>query len=70
MNTNGPHPILTSSHSLHLIWGCMYSGKTTELLRLLRTYETARIRCLMVKLVNDSRYGEGGEQVQTHDGLV
>lgn len=63
-------PTLTPSHHLHLILGCMYSGKTTELIRLLGTYEMAHINCLLIKLDKDVRYGEGTKEVQTHDGLV
>jgi len=48
-----------------LIFGPMFSGKTTELLRRMRRYNVANRSCLLIKHANDTRYDE--EQVSTHD---
>ena len=54
------------SGRLDLIIGCMYSGKTTELIRQVTKHEAAGRRCLVVNSAKDVRYpgqedGGGGE---------
>jgi len=51
--------------SIHVICGPMFSGKSTELLRLVKRHQLANKKCLIVKYVNDTRYSE--EFVVTHD---
>ena len=55
--------------SLELILGSMYSGKTTELLRRVRRFQSIGKRVLVLNHALDKRYGDG---VHTHygDGTV
>lgn len=41
---------------IQIIFGPMFSGKTTELLRRIRRYQVAKNNCLVVKYKNDTRY--------------
>ena len=50
---------------INLILGPMYSGKTTELLRLFRRYYLAGKKCLLIKHKDDNRYDS--EYIVTHD---
>ncbi|XP_047143822.1 thymidine kinase, cytosolic isoform X2 [Hydra vulgaris] len=52
----------------HLIFGPMFSGKTTELLRRITRYSFARYKCLLIKYEKDIRYSNNG--VSTHDQRV
>lgn len=52
---------------LHLILGCMYSGKTTELINRYTKYTIGGKKCLMIKYKNDTRYDN--ENVTTHSGI-
>lgn len=54
--------------SVTVITGCMFSGKTEELLRLVRRAMHARRSVLVVKSALDTRAGT--EIVRTHDGLT
>nr|AAA47227.1 thymidine kinase (EC 2.1.7.21) [Rabbit fibroma virus] len=51
---------------IHLIIGPMFAGKSTELIRLVRRYQIAKHKCLVVKYEKDIRYGNG---VCTHDNM-
>jgi len=53
------------SGKINLILGPMYSGKTTELLRLYNRYFLAGKSCLLIKHTDDNRYDS--EYVVTHD---
>ena len=50
---------------IHLIIGPMYSGKTTELLRLYKRYYLAGKSCILIKHKDDTRYET--DYVVTHD---
>lgn len=50
---------------LSLIIGCMFSQKTTELLRRIRRYESIGYRVLVINYINDTRYGK--YVISTHD---
>lgn len=50
------------------ITGPMFSGKTSELLRIFSNYDVAKKRALIVKPFKDSRYGK--DVVKTHEGFV
>lgn len=50
---------------LQVIFGPMFSGKTTELLRRIKRYQVATYSCLVIKYENDNRYDNVG--VSTHD---
>ncbi|MEM2207441.1 MAG: thymidine kinase [Sulfolobales archaeon] len=52
---------------LRIIVGPMFSGKTTELLRVLRKYAIAGYRVVLVKPSTDTRYSSS--KVVSHDGL-
>lgn len=55
-----PSPTLTQ-----VIFGPMFSGKSTELIRRLKRYQIARYECLIVKYAKDVRYDS--ESIATHD---
>ncbi|XP_074647326.1 thymidine kinase, cytosolic-like [Tubulanus polymorphus] len=50
---------------IQVIFGPMFSGKTTELIRRLKRYQIAKYRCLVIKYAKDIRYDKDG--VSTHD---
>jgi len=50
---------------INLILGPMYSGKTTELLRIYRRFYLAGKKCLLIKHKDDTRYDS--EYIVTHD---
>tara|TARA_B100000700_G_C14684461_1_gene686897 strand:- start:171 stop:734 length:564 start_codon:yes stop_codon:yes gene_type:complete len=54
------------SGSLHLIIGPMFSGKTTELLRIYNRYKIANKKCVLVKYKNDTRY-DSNNKIITHN---
>ena len=56
---------MENSGKINLILGPMYSGKTTELLRLYRRYFLAGKNCLLIKHKDDNRYDS--EYIVTHD---
>ena len=51
---------------LELIMGCMFSGKSTELIRRARRYQVAGRQVLLIKHTSDTRYS-GASTVETHD---
>ncbi|XP_054714549.1 thymidine kinase, cytosolic-like [Uloborus diversus] len=57
-------PSLSKGH-IQIIFGPMFSGKTTELIRRLQRYQIANHVCLIVKYAHDSRYSSTG--IATHD---
>lgn len=50
---------------IQIIFGPMFSGKTTELVRRIRRYQVANHACLLIKYDKDVRYEE--DRVSTHD---
>lgn len=50
---------------IQVIFGPMFSGKTTELMRRMKRYQIANYKCLIVKYAKDTRYVEEG--IATHD---
>ncbi|XP_055337470.1 thymidine kinase, cytosolic-like isoform X1 [Paramacrobiotus metropolitanus] len=54
-----------SRGSIQLIFGPMFSGKTTELLRRINRYKIAKYKVLLLKYAKDVRYEENC--VSTHD---
>lgn len=56
---------------IQLILGPMFSGKTSELIRRIKRYETANHKCMVIKYAKDVRYDDGDEQaansISTHD---
>ncbi|XP_064618002.1 thymidine kinase, cytosolic-like [Liolophura sinensis] len=53
---------------IQIIFGPMFSGKTTELVRRMKRYQLANYKCLVVKYSKDDRYDIDG--VATHEGQV
>jgi thymidine kinase len=54
-----------STGELHLIIGCMYSGKSTELLRIINNYRILEEPVLAISHVIDNRYGNC--EIISHD---
>jgi len=52
--------------SLEIILGCMYSGKSTELIRRIQRLKSIGMKCCVINHANDTRVA--GDHVQTHDG--
>lgn len=50
---------------IHLILGCMFSGKTSELIRMIKRYKSIGKKVLFINFAEDTRYGN--DQVYTHD---
>lgn len=53
---------------LTLIIGCMFSQKTTELMRRIRRYNSIGYKILTVNFINDTRYGT--ECIASHDRVT
>lgn len=51
---------------LSLILGPMFSGKSSELQRVVRRFEISKKKCLIINYALDSRYSEE-DVVATHD---
>lgn len=58
MNEKGGH--------LNLIYGPMFSGKSSELQRMVRRYEIGKKSCLVINYAADNRYSNE-DVVSTHD---
>lgn len=56
------------SHEGHIevIYGPMFSGKSSELLRKVRRYQHAKKKCLVINYMHDNRYS-AEEVMSTHD---
>lgn len=50
---------------IQVIFGPMFSGKSTELMRRVRRFQVAQYNCLVVKYAKDTRYSDTG--MATHD---
>lgn len=62
---NSPRINKTSRGQIQLIFGPMFSGKTTELMRRMKRYQIANYKCLVIKYSKDDRYDKEG--IATHD---
>ena len=51
---------------LKVILGCMFSGKTTELIKEYNRHKACGIRCCFVNHSGDDRYGSGTTTTKTH----
>ena len=54
------------SGEVQVIYGPMFSGKSTELLRRIRRYTAANKSCIVLKYCKDTRYEQTGS-ISTHD---
>ncbi|ABI99059.1 thymidine kinase [Deerpox virus W-1170-84] len=68
MNKNNKIIKMGFNGTIQLILGPMFSGKSTELIRLLRRYQLAKYKCNIIKYSKDDRYGND-EFLYTHDKL-
>ncbi|XP_062869123.1 thymidine kinase, cytosolic [Trichomycterus rosablanca] len=50
---------------IQVIFGPMFSGKSTELMRRVRRFQIAQYTCLVIKYAKDTRYSDKG--MATHD---
>ncbi|XP_063149393.1 LOW QUALITY PROTEIN: thymidine kinase, cytosolic [Candoia aspera] len=62
MQPGSPHK---ARGQIQVIFGPMFSGKSTELMRRVRRFQIAQYKCLLVKYAKDTRYCVNG--VSTHD---
>lgn len=53
---------------INIILGCMFSYKTSELLKQYRKYKKLGKKCIIIKYLNDTRYSKTG--IATHDLIV
>ncbi|KAM4664677.1 thymidine kinase, cytosolic [Discoglossus pictus] len=70
MNCLNVPAIMPSSPSkcrgqIQVIFGPMFSGKSTELMRRVRRFQIAQYKCLVIKYAKDTRYSK--EHLATHD---
>ena len=66
-NTRVIIPPITSKSmgSITLIIGCMFSGKSTEIMRLIKRYKILKKQILIINHVSDQRYATSS--ISTHD---
>lgn len=57
----------TYTGKLNLILGCMFSGKTSELISRYNRYTIGNKKCIMIKYKNDTRYDD--KMIVTHDNI-
>ncbi len=57
------------SGKIELIYGPMFSGKSSELIRKVNRYKHARKECLVVNFYHDNRYSSDSV-VSTHDKVM
>ncbi|XP_074485097.1 thymidine kinase, cytosolic [Sebastes fasciatus] len=60
-----PHSPRRAQGQIQVIFGPMFSGKSTELMRRVRRFQIAQYKCLVIKYAKDTRYSDTG--VATHD---
>lgn len=53
---------------IEIIIGCMFSGKSSELIRRVKRYEAINIKVLSINYDKDNRYGNSN-QIITHDQI-
>lgn len=59
-----------NSGYLHLILGPMFSGKTTELIRIYNKYTACGIKCLMINHNSDTRYDDNAHVTSHNQGQI
>ena len=52
---------------LKVILGCMFSGKTTELIKEYNRHKSCDLRCCFINHKTDDRYGSGENVTKTHN---
>ncbi|BES95638.1 Hypothetical protein NTJ_08447 [Nesidiocoris tenuis] len=58
---------LNKKGKLQVVFGPMFSGKSSELIRRVQRYHLAGYKCLVVRYAHDNRYS--ADSVVTHDGV-
>lgn len=58
-------PINNRMGSITLIIGCMFSGKSTEIMRLIKRYKVLKKQILIINHITDQRYATNS--ISTHD---
>ncbi|KAK7118965.1 hypothetical protein R3I94_020970 [Phoxinus phoxinus] len=60
-----PNSPRKTTGQIQVIFGPMFSGKSTELMRRVRRFQVAQYSCLLIKYAKDTRYSQTG--MSTHD---
>ncbi|XP_035516140.1 thymidine kinase, cytosolic [Morone saxatilis] len=60
-----PNSPMKARGQVQVIFGPMFSGKSTELMRRVRRFQIAQYNCLVIKYARDTRYSDSG--MATHD---
>jgi thymidine kinase len=55
---------------LKVILGCMFSGKTTELIKEYRRHKACDLRCCFINHSIDDRYDSGTQVTKTHNNTI
>ena len=55
---------------LKVILGCMFSGKTSELMKEYRKWNACEFKCVMINHISDTRYTDSSTKTSTHDGIM
>ena len=55
---------------LKVILGCMFSGKTSELIKEYRRHKACDFRCCFINHSIDDRYGSGTQVTKTHNNTI
>ncbi|CAD5117465.1 DgyrCDS6233 [Dimorphilus gyrociliatus] len=66
--SNNFHQMHRGGGRIQIIFGPMFSGKTSELIRRMKRFQVANYHCLVVKYENDTRYDQ--QCLATHDKQV
>lgn len=64
------HSISQKLGNIQLILGCMFSGKTSELIRRIQRYKSIQKKVLFVNFIEDTRYNKNKSSINniyTHD---
>lgn len=60
---------MTQRGDIHLILGPMFSGKSTELIRLVKINKLIGRNCFVINHSFDNRFNKEAREITTHDGL-
>ena len=55
---------------LKVILGCMFSGKTSELIKEYKKWTACGFECLMINHISDKRYSDSEEKTFSHDKIA
>ncbi|XP_046554538.1 thymidine kinase, cytosolic-like [Haliotis rubra] len=63
-----PNVVTSDRGQIQIIFGPMFSGKTTELMRRMKRYMIASFSCMILKSAKDDRYDK--HDISTHDRIM